>query len=136
MMAKEYKIATIPGDGIGKEVLPEGLKVLQAVAESGGKFELRKGQDLVLRAVKILQEKYQDIILINCWYNKWPASTQLMGYSRFIRFEYQNKPWRELMNRTYVINGLDPNRIHTCDLVSNEKQREKDGYKILCICET
>ena len=91
---------------------------------SGGKFELRKGQDLVLRAVKILQEKYQDIILINCWYNKWPASTQLMGYSRFIRFEYQNKPWRELMNRTYVINGLDPNRIHTCDLVSNEKQRE------------
>ena len=26
---KEYNIASIAGDGIGKEVLPEGLKVLK-----------------------------------------------------------------------------------------------------------
>lgn len=32
-MNKVYKIAAIPGDGIGIEVLPEGLKVLQAAAE-------------------------------------------------------------------------------------------------------
>ena len=30
-MAK-HKIALIPGDGIGKEVLPEGVKVLEAAA--------------------------------------------------------------------------------------------------------
>ena len=30
---KEYKIASIAGDGIGKEVLPEGVKVLQEVAK-------------------------------------------------------------------------------------------------------
>ena len=36
----EYKIAAIPGDGIGKEVLPEGLKVLQAAAERTGTFQL------------------------------------------------------------------------------------------------
>ena len=30
---KTYRIATIPGDGIGKEVVPEGQKVLQAIAE-------------------------------------------------------------------------------------------------------
>ena len=29
---KEYKIATIAGDGIGKEVVPEGLKILKEVA--------------------------------------------------------------------------------------------------------
>ena len=29
---KEYNIASIAGDGIGKEVLPEGLKVLKDVA--------------------------------------------------------------------------------------------------------
>ena len=29
---------------------------------SGGKFELRKGQDLVLKAVRILQQKYSDIV--------------------------------------------------------------------------
>ena len=28
----EYKIATIAGDGIGKEVVPEGLKILKEVA--------------------------------------------------------------------------------------------------------
>ena len=30
---KEYNIASIAGDGIGKEVVPEGLKVLKDVAE-------------------------------------------------------------------------------------------------------
>jgi tartrate dehydrogenase/decarboxylase/D-malate dehydrogenase len=29
---KSYKIAVIPGDGIGKEVVPEGIRVLEAVA--------------------------------------------------------------------------------------------------------
>ena len=29
---KEYNIASIAGDGIGKEVLPEGLKVLKDAA--------------------------------------------------------------------------------------------------------
>jgi tartrate dehydrogenase/decarboxylase/D-malate dehydrogenase len=37
---KEYRIAAIPGDGIGKEVLPEGLKVIKAVAERMGNFQL------------------------------------------------------------------------------------------------
>ena len=32
---KTYSIATIPGDGIGKEVVPAGQQVLQALAESG-----------------------------------------------------------------------------------------------------
>ncbi|ART82381.1 tartrate dehydrogenase [Oceanisphaera profunda] len=32
----QFNIAVIPGDGIGKEVIPEGLKVLQAAAEKHG----------------------------------------------------------------------------------------------------
>jgi len=35
-----YKIAVIPGDGIGKEVIPAGLKVLRAVAGAMGTFRL------------------------------------------------------------------------------------------------
>lgn len=35
-MAKEYKIAAIAGDGIGLEVLPEGIKVIQAAAKKYG----------------------------------------------------------------------------------------------------
>ena len=33
---KTYRIAVIPGDGIGKEVVPEGIRVLDAVAAKFG----------------------------------------------------------------------------------------------------
>ena len=33
---KTYKIAVIPGDGIGKEVVPEGLRVLEAAGKRFG----------------------------------------------------------------------------------------------------
>jgi tartrate dehydrogenase/decarboxylase / D-malate dehydrogenase len=35
-MSKVHRIAVIPGDGIGKEVAPEGVRVLQAAAERFG----------------------------------------------------------------------------------------------------
>jgi tartrate dehydrogenase/decarboxylase/D-malate dehydrogenase len=35
---KTYRIATIPGDGIGKEVVPAGQQVLEALAASSGGF--------------------------------------------------------------------------------------------------
>ena len=35
---KTFRIAVIPGDGIGKEVMPEGLRVLEAV---GRKFDIQ-----------------------------------------------------------------------------------------------
>jgi tartrate dehydrogenase/decarboxylase/D-malate dehydrogenase len=33
---KKYRIASIPGDGIGKEVVPEGIKVIDAAAKKAG----------------------------------------------------------------------------------------------------
>ncbi len=36
-----YEIALIPGDGIGNEVIPAGLRVLQAVGELTGSFHLQ-----------------------------------------------------------------------------------------------
>jgi tartrate dehydrogenase/decarboxylase/D-malate dehydrogenase len=35
-MTKTYRIAVIPGDGIGKEVLPEGMRALEAAAKRFG----------------------------------------------------------------------------------------------------
>jgi tartrate dehydrogenase/decarboxylase / D-malate dehydrogenase len=35
---KSYRIACIPGDGIGKEVVPAGEQALQALADAGGTF--------------------------------------------------------------------------------------------------
>ncbi len=91
---------------------------------SGGKFELRKGQDILLKAVKILQDKYPDIYLVNCWYNLWPESLQQMAGSPYINFNYQKSaPWPQIMRQTYIENGLDPDRIFTMDLVPHHRLR-------------
>ncbi len=37
---RTYKIAAIPGDGIGQEVIPAGLAVLDVVARTDGNFQL------------------------------------------------------------------------------------------------
>lgn len=37
---RHYHIAVIPGDGIGQEVMPEGIKVLHAAAETTAAFKL------------------------------------------------------------------------------------------------
>jgi tartrate dehydrogenase/decarboxylase/D-malate dehydrogenase len=39
-MTNEYRIAVIAGDGIGQEVMPEGLKVLRTAEQTLGNFRL------------------------------------------------------------------------------------------------
>ena len=36
---RPYKLAVIPGDGVGKEVIPAGVEVLEAVAKQAGGFD-------------------------------------------------------------------------------------------------
>jgi ADP-heptose:LPS heptosyltransferase/glycosyltransferase involved in cell wall biosynthesis len=90
---------------------------------SGGKFELRKGQDLVLKAVKILQAKYPDIILVNAWYNKWPQTMEMMSLSPHIRYQLKGSSWLEIMEHLYLINGIDPGRVVTHPIVANQQLR-------------
>jgi len=90
---------------------------------SGGKFELRKGQDLLLKAIKILQQKYDDIVLINAWYNMWPKTMELFANSPHIKFERKGNSWTEVMNHIYKINGLDADKIITLELIDNTKLR-------------
>ena len=39
MSKRQYRIAVVPGDGIGKEVVPEGLRLLAAVEAKQGGFQ-------------------------------------------------------------------------------------------------
>ncbi len=95
---------------------------------SGGKFELRKGQDMVLAAFKKLQDKYKDIILVNCWWNFLDPSTDTMEATNFIKFEHlKDKDWIKKMEHIYKINGLDASRIITLPQVHNSQLR--DLYK-------
>jgi 3-isopropylmalate dehydrogenase len=61
-----YKIAVAPGDGIGKEVIAEGVKVLKTLAEVE-KFDIELnymdlGSDRYLRTGELLTEEDIDFI--------------------------------------------------------------------------
>jgi tartrate dehydrogenase/decarboxylase/D-malate dehydrogenase len=64
---RSYKIAVIPGDGIGREVVPEGVRVLEAAAKRYG-FELQLDEfdfascDFYLKHKKMLPDDWKDQI--------------------------------------------------------------------------
>lgn len=91
---------------------------------SGGKFELRKGQDIVLKAVKILQQKYPNIVLINAWYNMWPQTMEMMEYSKHIKFELKGNSFTEKMHHLYKLNGIDSAGIITNEIIPNTSLRQ------------
>jgi len=91
---------------------------------SGGKFELRKGQDLVLKAFQVLHKKYPNMILINAWFNYWPASIATMAHSEYINFEMKGNTWTEFMTNILVNNNIDLKKVFTLPITPNDKLRE------------
>jgi glycosyltransferase involved in cell wall biosynthesis len=89
------------------------------VVFSGGKFELRKGQDVVIRAYKVLQERHADAMLVNAWNNPWPATLETMRNSRLIRFAPRRGSFVDAINQILADNGIDPQRVITCPLQLN-----------------
>ncbi len=64
---QEYKIAVIPGDGIGKEVIPAGVRVLQALEYHLGSFKLHFqdfpwGTDYYHRTGFMMPEEGMDLL--------------------------------------------------------------------------
>ncbi|MBI4863419.1 MAG: glycosyltransferase family 4 protein [Candidatus Riflebacteria bacterium] len=95
---------------------PEPRAFLQDrfVVFSGGKFELRKGQDLVIRAYKVLQDRHRDVFLINSWFNFWPESRDTMAASRYICYQPPaSNDYIGWMNGLLAANGIDPGRVIT-----------------------
>lgn len=64
---RTYKIAVIPGDGVGPEVLTEGMKVLKRVAELDGNFQIEDtwfpwGCEYYLKTGKMMPEDGIEIL--------------------------------------------------------------------------
>jgi len=55
---KTFSIAVIPGDGIGREVTPEGIRLLDAVSEISGAYAFKYEQFPLGK--RILSAKRQD----------------------------------------------------------------------------
>ena len=50
---------------------------------SGGKLELRKGQDIVLEVFSRLCKQYSDMRLLTAWYNPWPETARSLDHSPY-----------------------------------------------------
>jgi glycosyltransferase involved in cell wall biosynthesis len=80
---------------------------------SGGKFELRKGQDLVIRAFQIFHARHKDALLVNSWFNHWSFSMQTMAASPYINYQFGADDYCTAMNKLLVANGIDISRVIT-----------------------
>jgi tartrate dehydrogenase/decarboxylase / D-malate dehydrogenase len=96
-----YNVAVIPGDGIGKEVVPEGVRVLEAAARKFG-FEIRQewhdfaSCDYYLKHQRMMPEDWkdrigsQDAIFFGAvgWPDKVPDHISLWGSLILFRREF------------------------------------------------
>jgi glycosyltransferase involved in cell wall biosynthesis len=94
---------------------------------SGGKFELRKGQDLVLRAFKVLHDRHPDVLLVTAWYNQWAFSWQTMKGSPYIHFAPRSDQYFDALNQIYADNGIDAKR--TINLAPRSNQTFSTIYR-------
>ena len=86
---------------------------------SGGKFEFRKGQDLVIAAMKILMQRHPDMYLAASWINMWPFSLATMAQSSHISFSPSHDDCLTVLQRTLYDNGIPQDRVYLAPLVDN-----------------
>ncbi len=92
---------------------------------SGGKFELRKSQDIVIAAMKVMMERHSDVWLSCAWHNQWPYSIATMSGTPYIDFEMdESLSCNDLLQATLVRNGIDPERIMLHQIACNRAMRE------------
>jgi glycosyltransferase involved in cell wall biosynthesis len=85
------------------------------VVFSGGKIEFRKGQDIAIRAYKVLQDSHDDVMLVNSWYNPWPFSVHTMRSTKLIKFNppESSTSYINSINEVLADNGIDVKRVVT-----------------------
>ncbi|MFZ5806473.1 MAG: glycosyltransferase family 4 protein [Verrucomicrobiota bacterium] len=91
---------------------------------SGGKFEFRKGQDLVLKAFSILQRKYPEMELLTVWENQWEYSLRTMQASPLIQFELKGQTWKDQLEYICRINSVDVSRVKILPLTPQSQMRD------------
>lgn len=91
---------------------------------SGGKFELRKGQDLVIAAMQVFMQRHADAYLVCSWVNQWPFSLATMANSACISFTATNDDCLTILRRTLHENGIPLDRVCLVPLVDNAQMRQ------------
>lgn len=75
---------------------------------SFGKFEYRKAQDVVIKALSLFSQRHKDAILCHNWFNPWPSlAVDAMGNSDWsFQFETHQNPryniWPEVLSNIRI----------------------------------
>ena len=72
-----------------------------------------------MRAFKVLQDRYPDVMLVNSWYNHWAASMQTMTASPHIRFDPQSGDYMRSWSRCSSTTASIPSRVMTLPPLPN-----------------
>lgn len=91
---------------------------------SGGKFEYRKGQDLVIAAMRVFMQRHCDAYLACSWNNQWPFSLATMVQSPYITFSPSNDDCTITLQRTLHENGIPSDRVYLAPLIDNALVRQ------------
>ena len=102
--------------GIDPLLFNEGYATKQLLKDnfvvfSGGKFEFKKSQDLVIRAFQIFQQRHDDVVLVAAWFNQWLENMRTMQASRHIRFTTTATDYESIVKHTLAENDIDLRRV-------------------------
>jgi glycosyltransferase involved in cell wall biosynthesis len=78
---------------------------------SGGKFEYRKGQDIVIRATAIMMERHSDVMLLPLWYNPWTQTMLSMAKSKHIKISSFASSYEKIIYTALTENGIPLDRV-------------------------
>ena len=104
-------------------VAPPKIDNGKFVIFSGGKFEYRKGQDLVMAAFKALMDKYKDIHLVTVWETMWAQTVDTMQHSTYVNFDVPKSAngWEEFIGYFCNKNDIPPDRVTHYPLLSQDR---------------
>lgn len=133
---REHKIAVIMGDGIGKEILPEGMRVLDAAGARFGfkliwtqfpwscEYYSSTGEMMPKDGLDILKE-YEAIFLGAVGYPGVPDHVSLWGLLIPIRRRFQQyvnfRPVRNMRGITSPLRNIEPEQIDFCVVRENNE---------------
>lgn len=104
--------------------LPQRPEDGRFIVYSGGKFEYRKGQDLVIAAMRVFMQRHDDVYLACSWMNMWPFSVATMGQSRYIQFSATEEECMTILQCTLDQNGIPADRVYLAPLIDNTLIRQ------------
>lgn len=94
------------------------------VIGSFGKFEYRKGIDIVIAAFKKLMVDYPDAHLLCGWGNLWPDTMDTMAQSKLIQYCKVAGDWKTRCKAIMMLNEIPSTRYTLLDIMPHEQMAD------------